>query len=390
MRILQVSPYYPPHIGGIEFHVESLSQRLVEAGHDVVVYTSNVPNSRKYEVVGGVKIYRFNCPLAPLNNPIMPGLFLKLIRSSNFDVIHSHGHFHVPSSQVAFCNIFMRRPFVLTSHGAVLGYRGWKRAIEVIFNVTVGKRTLQAADKVIALTPTQANILQTLGAEPSQLVTIPIWVDLNQINLSADAQKFRSRYGLGDRKILLFVGRLLPIKGLKYLIEAARYTKTRPKIVIIGDEAPGYPGSKQELQEQTRALGLDEDILFLGSFSRNDLADAYVAADLFVLPSLAEGLPMVLLEAMSYGKCVIATRVLGNVDVLRAGWNGILVEPKNPQELAEGIDHALTDDKMRERIGAQARKDIELNYTPATILSRILNVYDEVRDISRARHSSSH
>jgi len=124
---------------------------------------------------------------------------------------------------------------------------------------------------------------------------------------------------------------------------------------------------------------LDRDILFTGNFPREDLAAAYKAADLFVLPSLAEGLPLVLLEAMSYGKCVIATKVPGNLDVVKDGWNGILVEPKNPQELASKIDLLLADEKMRQRLGTQARQDIEQNYSSNIVITKLLNLYSDVQ-----------
>lgn len=283
------------------------------------------------------------------------------------------------SNFAALSKIAIRRPLVLTCHGAILGFWGWKRVMEGVFNATVGKWTLRSADKVIALTPTQAGILQALGAGRSQLVVIPIWVDPNQIDVHADAQEFRSRYELDDRKIVLFVGRLLPIKGLQYLIEAVRYAKTRPRIVIIGGEAQGYPGNKRDLEDQAKALEVDGDISFLGSFPRSDLAEAYLAADLFVLPSLGEGLPMALLEAMAYGKCVVATRVPGNIDVVKDGWNGILVEPKNPRELASKIDYLLTDEEIRERLGAQARRDVEQNYSSDIIISKIVNLYHDVQ-----------
>jgi glycosyltransferase involved in cell wall biosynthesis len=383
MRILQVSPYYPPHVGGIEYHVEALSQELVKAGHEVVVYTSNVPKSSKYEVVAGVEIYRFNCPFAPLNNPIMPGLFFKLVSRSSFDVIHTHGHFHMSSNLVAFSNVFTRRPFVLTSHGAILGYRGWRGVIEAFYRKTVGKWTLRSANKVIALTPTLANMLEDLGADRSNIVVVPFWMDLNEINPQTDVDKFRSTYKLGERQTVLFVGRLLPIKGLGYLIEAAKYAKTRPAIVIIGDEAPGYSGTKRALEEKVRALGLDNDIFFLGKFSREDLGVAYTAADLFVLPSLGEGMPLALLEAMASGKCVLATNVLGNKDVVKDGWNGLLVESKNAAQLAEKIDLLLTDSALRERLGYQARQDIEQNYSSEAVLGRILTLYQEIHDKRR-------
>ena len=379
MRILQVSPFYPPHVGGIEFHVEALSRKLAQAGHKVIVYTSNVPRSRNHEVIDGVEIYRFNCAVSPLNNPVMPGLFFKLLGSDEFDVVHTHGHFHMSSSLTVCSNVFARRPIVLTSHGAILGYKGWRRAIEVVFNKTVGKWTLRSVDRVIALSASQAHILEGLGAKPDRVAVIPGWVELDQVDLRADVGSFRSKHNLGDRRLVLFVGRLLPIKGLIYLIEAAKYTETKPAIVIIGGEAPGYSGTKRALEEEVQQLGLERDIFFLGNFPKEELGAAYVAGDLFVLPSLGEGMPLALLEAMAYGKCVLATNVPGNQDVVMDGSNGLLVEPRNPVEMARKIDYLLGDDALRERLGKQARQDIEQNYSPDSVLTKILDLYREVQ-----------
>jgi len=380
LRILQVSPFYPPHVGGIEFHVEALSRKLVESGHEVVVYTSNVPRSRSHEVVDGVEIHRFTSLFAPLNNPVMPGMFPKLLQRDRFDVVHAHGHFHISSSLTVFSNVFARRPIVLTSHGAILGYRGLRRAIEVVFDRTVGKWTLRSVDRVIALSASQAHILEGLGAKPDRVAVIPGWVELDQVDLRADVRIFRSKYNLGDKRLVLFVGRLLPIKGLMYLIEARKHTETRPAIVIIGGEAPGYSGTKRSLEQKVQQLGLERDVFFLGTFAKGDLGAAYGAADLFVLPSLGEGLPLALLEAMAYGKCVLATNVPGSRDVVKDGWNGLLVEPRNPVELAQKIDYLLRDDTRRERLGKQARQDIEQNYSSDVILNKILDVYRELQE----------
>lgn len=380
MRILQVTPFYPPHIGGIEYHVEALSRKLVEAGHEVVVYTSNVPRSKNHEVVEGVEVHRFNCPFAPLNNPIMPGLFLKLITSGKFEVIHAHGYLHLSSNLVAISMVLTRRPFVLTSHGAILNYEGWKGVIEALYHRSIGKLTLKSARKLVALTTTQAEILEKLGARNRDITIIPNWVDLYETHPHTDMERFRGIYELGNSQIVLFVGGLQPRKGVQYLIEATMYCKTRPTVLIIGDEGPGYVGSRANLEKQVLDLGLKEQVMFLGSFPREELAAAYKAADLFVLPSLAEGLPLVLLEAMSFGKCVIATKIPGNADVIKDGWNGVLVEPRNPRELAEKIDWLLADSALRERLGSQARKDVEQNYSPQAVLGKILSLYQETQD----------
>jgi glycosyltransferase involved in cell wall biosynthesis len=383
MRILQVTAYYPPHVGGLEGHVEALSRKLVEAGHEVVVYTSNVPRLNRNEVVNGVQIRRFSCLFSPLGNPVTPGLFVELLKNDRFDVVHTHIHYHMCSTLAVVSNVFRRRPLVLTSHGLMLGYHGWRRALELVFNRTLGWWTLRSVDKVIVLTPTLANMVTELGARRERTVVIPSWIEPLSTELRVDAKGFRIAHGLVGKKLVLFAGRLLPAKGLSYLIEAAGQAQTKPTVVIIGGEAPGYTGCRDSLVQQVKRLGLEEQVLFLGRFAREDLEAAYEAADLFVLPSLGEGLPMAVLEAMAHGKCVLATDVPGNSDVVRDGVTGALVKARDSAELAHRIDVLLGNDDLRASLGAQARRDVEQNYSSSSVMKRILDVYREVQESKR-------
>ncbi len=317
----------------------------------------------------------------------MPSLLIELMRRGDYDVIHIHGHYHASSSLAVLANFFRRRAMVLTCHGATLGYSGWKRAVERAFDATLGRRTLRSADRVIALTPTQSDILRRLGAPAEKLVVVPGWVELPATGGEAGAGAFRAAQGLADAKVLLFVGRLLPVKGLNYLIEALQRTRTAPTLVIIGGEAPGYPGTMESLVQQVKRLGLERRVLFLGGFERAALADAYAAADLFVLPSLGEGLPGALLEAMAHGRCVLATDVPGSRDVVSDGINGALVPAGDPEALAGKIDELLADGDLRARLGAQARRDVEQRYAAGPVLSEILDVYRQAMEARGGRRS---
>jgi glycosyltransferase involved in cell wall biosynthesis len=223
-----------------------------------------------------------------------------------------------------------------------------------------------------------------LGAPREKTVVIPIWIEMPRVDSQIDVEGFRAAHKLTGKKVILFVGRLLPVKGLMYLIEAAKQAQTSPTVVIIGDQAPGYAGCLESLLQQVKRLDLEERVLFLGRFAREDLRTAYESADVFVLPSLGEGLPMVLLEAMSHGKCALATDVPGNRDVVRDGWNGSLVEARKPAALAHKIDVLLGDDGLRARLGAQARRDIEQNYAPDVVVGKILDVYREIQKSKRS------
>ena len=383
MRILQVVAYYPPHLGGLERHVEVLSRKLVEAGHEVTVCTANVPSMKPVEVVDGVEVRRFRCLGAPLGNPVTPGLFPELLQNGRFDVVHTHIHYHLCSTLAVLSNIVRRRPLVLTTHGVELGYHGWRKAFQFAFNRSVGWWTFRSVDRVIALTPTLADWVEHLGARPERTVVIPGWIEVPSGDALADAARFRQAHGLAGKKLVLFAGRLLPAKGLSYLIDAVRQSQSGPVVAIAGHEAPGYAGCKESLVQQVNRLGLGERVLFLGQLGREDLEAAYEAADLFVLPSLGEGLPTAVLEAMAHGKCVLATDVVGNRDVIRHGVNGALVESKNPTELALRMDALLGDDNLRARLGAQARRDVEHNYAPAVVLGKIQDVYREARERKR-------
>ena len=386
MRILQVVAYYPPHLGGLEQHVEGLSRKLAEAGHQVTVYTANVPRLKPVELVDGVDVRRFRSLAAPLGNPLTPGLLGKLLENDRFDVVHTHVHYHMCSNLTVLSNVFRRRPLVLTCHGLELGYRGWKRALELVYNRTVGWWTFRSADRVIALTPTLADMVEQFGAKRDRTVVVPGWIEPVSAGVRGDPAGFRAAYGFAGKKLVVFAGRLLPAKGLSYLVDAAKQCQSGPIVAIIGDEAPGYAGCRESLVQQVKQLGLEKQVLFLGRFTREDLEAAYEAGDLFVLPSLGEGLPVSVLEAMSHGKCALGTDVVGIRDVIRDGWNGALVEAKNPAALAQRIDALLGDDEMRARLGAQARRDVEQNYTPRAVLGRILDVYREARESRSPRH----
>ena len=378
MKILQVSPLFPPHVGGIEKHVETLSKKLAEAGHEVTVYTSNVPKSKKHEEVNGVEIYRFNCLFSPLNNQFIPGLFFKLIDKNKFDVVHVHSHLHISSNITCFSNIFKKRPIVLTSHGTV-NYEGWKNIVNMLYNKTIAKWMLKSVDKIIALSSKHADILENLGADPSNITIIPHGIDLNQINLTRDTEKFKSLYELNDKNIVLFVGGLIPRKGINYLIAAMKYVKSDSVLLIVGGELQGHPGVKKALEQQVKELGLEKKVLFLGKLTEQELEQAYLAADLFVLPSLSEVFGLVILEAMSYGKCVIASNILGPSTIIQDNKNGILFEPKNSRELGEKIDYLLANDELRKNLGTAARKEIERNYSWDVTFNKILAVYEEVQ-----------
>ncbi|MCK4820291.1 glycosyltransferase family 4 protein, partial [bacterium] len=131
-----------------------------------------------------------------------------------------------------------------------------------------------------------------------------------------------------------------------------------------------------KLKQKTRKMGLEDRFKFLGQVDKNRLVEIYQDADIFVFPSYHEGLPAVVLEAMSCGLPVIATDVRGNRDLISAGENGILVPPRSPGKIAEAITTLIEDEKLKEKLGKNARKTIEDKYTWDAVTNRILECYE--------------
>lgn len=376
MKILQITPLFYPHDGGIERHVGMLSHELINRGHDVTVYTTNIPLSKKYEVIDGLLIYRFNSLFSLMNNQFAPNLFLKMLEKEEFDVVHIHSHLHMSSNFAAFSKLFRNRPFVLTSHG-VLNYGGsesWKNIIQYIYNNTACRWTLNSADKIIALSNSQADILKRLGASQEKIAIVPNWINLKRINCQLDTSNFRKKHKLSSKVIVLFVGSFLKRKGLKYLIDAMSQVDSDVELLVIGREHEGHFGVKNEIENQSRKLGI-HNINFLGEVSDEELSLAYLTADIVVIPSLAEGLPFVLLEAMAHKKCVLATKIPGISDVIKDNKNGLLCEPANELDLAKKLNYAIRNPQEREKIGENARRDIEENYDFNNVIKSIEDVY---------------
>lgn len=169
-----------------------------------------------------------------------------------------------------------------------------------------------------------------------------------------------ARYDAGEDPVetnLLFVGRLAPVKGLPILLRALEPLKAEfPKIhlTVIGD-GPG----RKALEKQTKKAGLAENVSFAGYKSQSEVAEALAASDLFVLPSFAEGVPVVLMEAMAARRPVVTTHIAGIPELVTDGASGLLVPPGNPHALADAIGKILANPARATAMGIAGRAMVE-------------------------------
>jgi glycosyltransferase involved in cell wall biosynthesis len=179
-----------------------------------------------------------------------------------------------------------------------------------------------------------------------------------------------------QERYILYTGRLSHRKGLFDLIECGKYIcKKYPDVSFV---IPGKGILLNKLKTQVEKIGLKDRFRFLGFVDRRKLIQLYQNAAVYVMPSHYEGLPTVLLEAMSCGLPVVATSVSGNLDVLSSGENGILIPPKSPEKMADAISLLLDNESLRKKVGSNARKTIEEHYSWEVITNKFLKCYQSL------------
>jgi glycosyltransferase involved in cell wall biosynthesis len=232
----------------------------------------------------------------------------------------------------------------------------------------------------IALTPEECNDYVNLGvAKSNNLSVIHSGVDLNRFKLNA-AETNHKRKELSippDSLVVGYVGWLIPIKGVTYLVDAmAEVIQRHPNSLLVlvgkGDEKAE---EEIKLKEQVENLGLVDNVRFLGW--RPDVNEIMGFFNIFVLPSLNEGMGRVLVEAMAAGLPIVASRVGGIPDLVKDGENGLLVPPANASALAKAISDLLTDKKKQKRM-AEAGKKMCRPYSAEAMVEQIDHLYREL------------
>lgn len=251
-------------------------------------------------------------------------------------------------------------------------------------NISIGGRwrerinRLTAAwdDKVVAVCDVarQAEIEHT-GVAPTKVVTIYNTIDPALFHTDHQPEKsgLRTEWGIPPNTLLIgTVGRLHPQKGLSYLLEAVAQLKARLsvdfRLVVVGDGQ-----LRINLITQSRILDIADRTIFAGA--RTDVPDILAELDLFAFPSLWEGLPLALLEAMAAGLPVVATAVGGTPEVVLDGQTGILVPPGNPQALAVALERLMMDPALRLKMGQAALVRIQQAFTVEQMAAKYHNLY---------------
>ena len=377
LHILFVAEYYFANPDFVR-----LSTELARRKHRVSVATSlRVVDRHRSEE--SVDIFEINPLITIYSIPHslsfpFSGMY-KLVREQNVEVIHALMDYSTNTALAALVSKLTDVPFVYTVQG--MGTRTNRLVVDALaecYDRTIERLVAGTARKVILLSRSLVSRARKVGVEDSVNVVIPSGVDYDRFDSERPEVKTKVtnlRNGLDikdDDVVVGFVGRLVPAKGLSYLFSAIKQIEPEhPNMVllIVGD---GPYRSNLE----TMAKSLKTKTIFAGW--QADTAPFYAAMDIFALPSLFEGLPCVMLEAMAMKTPLVATNVGGNSDLIVDGENGLLVSARNPQEIAFALEKLITDSDLRVQMGAVNRQIIEKSFGWEKIVQKVETIYNEI------------
>lgn len=371
MRVLQVTKFYPPVMGGIEAVAWELTEGLIHAGVPTQVLCSHQRFvGRRDHAPAGYEVLRAGRWAMALSTSLAPSMPFHLARmAAKADLIHLH--MPDPMAAVALWAVRPRQPVVVHWHSDVIRQR---KALK--FYEPLQRWVLARADAIIATSPPYAESSEPLRPWLAKVAVIPIGISDNRstacsIKAGALRQRFRGR------RIVFALGRMTYYKGFDVLIDAAEKLPD-DCVVLIGGEG--------ELLDHFRAVvarrGLAGKVQFLGHINDDDLASHFEACDVFCMSSTvrAEAYGVAMLEAMVMGKPIVATDIPGSGVpwVNENGHTGLNVPAGDSAALASALGSLLTDDALRQRMGDQARARFEADFRAQRMTDQTLDLYRRV------------
>lgn len=369
LSIVMVSAGFWPAIGGAERQALELSAALAARGHAVTVLTRRVGGLPCSETVRGVRVRRLRAPAGALEAPVflVAALGWLLLHWVEWDATHAHlaGS---PALAAALAGRMLGRPALVKLGGG--------RGIGELA-VSSGTRLGRAKLRVLGLLrPRFLAVVPDLAAEaraflgPVSIEVLPNGVDMKRFHPADPEDKRALRAGLGvkdDATVYLYTGRLSPEKRLPWFLRLWLETAGPKSTALLVGDGP----ERKEIEEiSSRSSGRVRVLP-----SREDVGEIYQASDVFILPSISEGLSNALLEAMSSGLAPLASRVGGTAETISDGTNGVLFERDDEDGVRAAVRGFETDPSLAARLGAAARAEVEACYSLDRVVARLETLY---------------
>jgi glycosyltransferase involved in cell wall biosynthesis len=314
-------------------------------------------NARRY----GLEVELFDC--RGRFDPRTAHAIRDCVARRNVDIVHTHGY--KADIYGYWATRRARVPLVATCHN-------WPaQTISLNFYAALDRLLLRRFDHMGAVSEAVVHALRRYGVPPRKITMIPNGIDVEQF--AGAGSLLRKQLGAQDRIVIGVAGRLSPEKGLKILFHAAQAVVASVPEVLFVLAGEGPDGAA--LEKLTKELSIGEHVAFLGKVSR--MMDFYASIDALVMPSLTEGLPLSLLEAMAAGKPVVASRVGSVPSVIIAGETGLLVEPSDVAGLRDAILYLLKDRERALAWGRNGQERVRRHFSSANMAQNYLDIYSD-------------
>ena len=371
--------------GGMNVYVRESSRELAARGWELDVFTRDDGNGPTVEVMSeGVRLIRVAAgPRRPVDKQKLYGHIgefacaiaaFRLSQGLRYDIVHSHYWL----SGVAGLTLQRRWDIPHLTMFHTLGEvknRARSGEREPAQRIDAERSIAASATRVICATGHERELLRSLYQAPEgRFATIPCGVDVDRFK-PLDKAAARRHLGFGDGGVLLYVGRLEPLKGIDIVIRAmAQLDAPRPLLVVAGGDQHSATEVRR-LRAQASAAGVEDRVRFVGAVPQEELPEYYAAADVCVIPSFYESFGMAALEAQSCGRPVVASRVGGLPGVVRDGETGYLVPWRCPEPFAERLDVLLRNRALQRSFGAAAR-EWAMGFRWSSIAKRLAALYE--------------
>jgi glycosyltransferase involved in cell wall biosynthesis len=368
--------FFPRSIGGRERYVNDLAKFLSKKNKVEIFTCSDSLFTYKLIKKRNLKIHYFPTIKVPLPSAYyrIPLFLLSKLLFENFDIYHAHDIHHFTTLiSTLICRI-RKKPLIITEHG-YFPQKGFTSLASKIYEILfLGFITKTAKKVLIASNFMKNEVIERYKIEKEKVLVVPNFIDLE--NYKEKKSFFRKGFGLENKKLILCIGRIAEEKGFQYAIKALPLIlkKIEKCILVIIGARKNYLNNLRKL---VKKLNLEKDVVFVANASDKLLKSALYSCDVVIIPSLYEPFGLVALEAMAYGKPIIASNVGGLKDFLKNEKNALVVPPKNFKKIAESVIRILRDKKLRTKLSKNSKNEVKKFDWKKNII-KIEEIYEKI------------
>lgn len=369
----------PAIYGGVERHVQEIASRLSMKGHDVTVFCRPYyMRENQYDPASD------HSNLKGINIKILPTIYTKHLDAivhttiasvysifKDFDIMHYHA---IGPSTLSFVPRLLGRKSFVTVHGLDWQRRKWNKFASLCLKLGEAA-SYHFPHRTITVSRTLKNYYD--GKYNGEVLYIPNGVTIPNLK---DPSIITGKYGLKKDEYILFIGRLVPEKGCHYLVEAFRKIQTEKKLVIVGAASH----SNSYVEQLKKNMKQDPRIILTGNLYGDELTELFSNAYLFAAPSELEGLPIVILEALSFGQCILASDIPANMEILQPTGDqhyGFTFKNKDVSDLQNQLQTLIHDAKRVFGVRSHTRPYVEKEYNWDMIAERTIEAYYSLLDL---------